>query len=347
LRRLIALRPAAVAVLVGMVVVPVSAARATPTPGSPNTAGGIGVRLVDVPDARAGPLARSYIEGRLAPGTSIHRRVEVSNTTRSTAIVAVYPAAASLHRGRFAFAAGRSQNELSSWTSVGRAVLRLAPGTTGSETVTVRVPKEASAGQRYAVVWAAISAKPSSAGGMTLVNRVGIRMYLSIGAGGAPPSSFAIGSLTVRRSTTGAPIVSANVRNDGQRTLDISGTLTLSRGPGDLRAGPFSARPYTALVPGTATSVTVVLDRRLPRGPWRVRIHLRSGSVQRVAVATMTFPPDARVTHPATRRPAPARSHWLAIFVVVLLLAAATILVFAVSAARGHARGSANGGGPP
>lgn len=57
--------------------------------------GGIGIRLVDMPaDSRDKPLTRSYIVDRLAPGTSIRRRVEITNSTSSAAAVAVYPAPA-------------------------------------------------------------------------------------------------------------------------------------------------------------------------------------------------------------------------------------------------------------
>lgn len=168
----------ALSVLVG-VVVPASSA---PAAGS----GSIGIRLVNVPaDSRNDPRARSYIVDRVAPGASIQRRIEIVNSTRSTADVAVYPAAAALRRGNFAFASGRGRNELSSWTSVSRGALRLAPGTKAFETVLIDVPVDASSGERYAVVWAEVSEPASAAGGMTLVNRVGVRMYLSVASGGA------------------------------------------------------------------------------------------------------------------------------------------------------------------
>ena len=49
----------------------------------------------------------------------------------------------------------------------------------------IDVPVDASAGERYAVVWAEVSAPASAAGGVTLVNRVGVRVYLSVAPGGA------------------------------------------------------------------------------------------------------------------------------------------------------------------
>ena len=325
--------------LLAGIIVPASNALAArphqPMAGS----GSIGIRLVDVPaDSRDDPRARSYIVDRLAPGTSIRRRIEIINGTRSTADVAVYPAAASLRRGRFGFAPSHSRNELSSWTSVSRDVLRLPPGTKAFETLTINVPKEASSGERYAVVWAEVSAPAPAAGGVTLVNRVGIRMYLSIGPGGAPPSNFAIGSLTAERSPTGEPLVVAKIHNSGQRTIDISGNLTLSKGPGGLRAGPFPAKLGTDLAPGDAEPVTVRLDKRLPRGPWRAHLRLRSGQIQRVAVATIRFPRYAGAAKPPIARVVPAGTRHLILVVILLVLLA--VAVFALQLSRRSARSS-------
>jgi hypothetical protein len=264
--------------------VPLLAAGAVPGPG------GIGVRLVDVPATAHSPLARSYIVETLAPGAVVRRRVEIRNSTRSPATVVVYPAAAALARGNFGFAAGHEQNELSAWTSVSRGALRLQPGASAFETVTIVVPKAVSSSERYAVVWAAVSGPAPAGGGVTLVNRVGVRMYVSIGPGGAPPSSFAIGLLTAERSATGDPLIVANVRNSGRQTLDIGGTLTLSAGPGGLRAGPFPVTLRAALAPGASEPASVRLDRRLPRGPWRAELRLTSGTITHEAAATISFP---------------------------------------------------------
>jgi hypothetical protein len=296
--------------------------------------GGIGIRLADVPADSTDALARSYIVDRLAPGTSIRRRIEITNSTRSPADVAVYPAAASLRRGTFGFAPGHSRNELSSWTSVSRDVLRLPPGTRAVETVTIDVPQDASSGERYAVVWAEVSAPTPAAGGVTLVNRVGVRMYLSIGPGGAPPANFAIGSLTSERSASGAPRVVALVHNTGRRTLDISGHLTLAKGPGGLSAGPFPAKLESALGPGDSESVIVRLDKRLPRGPWQAHMRLGSGLLQRVAVATIKFPRHTRAAKATTARVVPAESHHLVLVVTILGLLAVAALALLLSRRR-------------
>lgn len=288
---------------VRLLALPLLAAIFVPAAGALAGSGGIGVRLVDVPANSRDPLARSYIVDGLAPGTSIRRRVEIHNSTRSPVDVAVYPAAASLRRGNFSFASGRSRNELSTWTSVSRDALRLRPGATAFETVTIDVPREASPGEQYAVIWAEVSASAPAAGGVTLVNRVGVRMYVAIGPGGAALSNFAIGALTAERSATGDPLVVAAIHNSGGRTLDISGNLTLSKGPGGLRAGPFPVTLGAALGPGGSESASVRLDKRLPRGPWRAELRLTSGLIQREAAATISFPRPVGVAKPPVSSP--------------------------------------------
>lgn len=299
------------------IVVPESSTFAS-TPSRPNTSSGsVGIRLVPVsggsPDDS---LASAYIVDRLAPGTSVSRSVEIDNDTPGNADVAVYPAAASIVSGSFAFAPSHSANELSSWTSVNHDLLRLAPGTESLDTLTIHVPNNASAGQRYGVIWAQVSAPPPTAGGVELVNRVGIRMYLSIGPGGSPQANFTIGSLTAKRSATGEPLVVATVRNSGQSTLDIRGNLTLSRGPGGLGAGPFVVKMSTVLAPGISEPATVQLNTALPRGPWRADLALTSGFIHRSTVATITFPSNVG----AARAPIKVGFPTLVLIIIVLLV---------------------------
>lgn len=300
----------ALAVLSATVIPAGSALSALPA-GAASASGSIGIRLIAAPNGSDLPFARIYIVGRMPPGTTVRRQVEITNATQSTADIAVYAAGATIVKGRFIFAAGRSQDELSSWTSVSSGSLHLLAGTKAIETVTMNVPKVATSGERYAVVWAEVSTAAGT-GGVTLVNRVGVRMYVSIGAGGAPPPDFAIGALKATRLTTGEPIVTAAIRNNGQQTLDISGVLKLSNGPGGISTGPSPVMLGVALVPGGTEMATVRLDKALPSGPWRADMRLVSGLVHRAATATISFPGKAVV--------APAGSVGLIVIVVVLLL---------------------------
>ncbi len=284
-------RPWTALLVVAAIMVPASPAGAALATQAKAPPAGIGVRLVALPAGpTSDPLTRLYLIDRLAPGTRVSRQVQISNSTRAIANVAVYAAGASLGRDGLTFAPGRVQDQLSSWTSVSREVLRLRPGTDAVETVTLKVPKVASAGEKYAVVWAQVAAASSTRRGVLLVNRVGIRMYVSVGLGGVRPPSFTIGPLSAKRSTTGQPFVAVPVHNTGEGPLNISGSLTLSNGPGGVRGGPYPVTLSSSLAPGGSELATAVLSKQLPDGPWKASIRLVSGPTVRSATATLTFP---------------------------------------------------------
>jgi hypothetical protein len=292
------------------------------------TDGGIGIRLLDVP-ANAGddPRARLYIVDHLAPGTVIHRRVEVSNTTPSAQHVVLYPAAASVANGSFLGAEGHTPNDLSTWTSIDPSASDVPGGARLTGIVTIRVPSDAPPGEQYGVVWAEVRSTLEPGGGVIQVSRVGVRIYLSVGPGGPPPADFTIDSLTAERSPEGSPTILATVHNTGGRALDMNGSLELSGGPGGLSAGPFPATLGTTLGIGDTEAVTITLDPELPSGPWDARITLRSGLLVRTARATITFPVAG--TAPPVHT-APVRPGWLYPAIAgaaIVLLGAAGLLV--------------------
>ncbi len=301
---------------------PVSISRAAPVARARAiTAGSMGVQLLEVPPSAHGdPRARLYIIDHLHPGTTIHRRIEISNTTASDLHVVMYPAAAAISQGAFAAAAAHTPSELSTWTSVRPGASNVLPGGHAIATVAISVPRDAPPGEQYGVIWAETRSSAPAGGGITRVSRVGIRLYLSIGpggggggggGGGAPASKFTIDSLTGKRSPDGQPEVLASVHNTGGRALDMSGTLRLSSGPGGLSAGPFPANLGTTLAIGATEPITIMLDRQIPDGPWHAQVTLRSGLIERSARATINFP--------ATGTPRPTH-HLLAGFIILLLL---------------------------
>jgi hypothetical protein len=85
-------------------------------------------------------------------------------------------------------------------------------------------------------------------------------------------------------------MVTATVHNTGGRALDMNGELRLRHGPGGLTAGPYPADLGVSLAIGGTETVRILLDRRLPAGPWHAQVNLRSGLVSRNARATITFP---------------------------------------------------------
>ncbi|MCU7827133.1 peptidase [Kitasatospora sp. DSM 101779] len=310
---------------------PCAAAAARPIQAAPSAEGSIGLKLLDAPRGReADPRAHMYIVDHLAPGTVIHRRLQVTNTSDTDQRVDLYAASAAIDGGTFNADPDRTQNELTTWVSVDDCAAQKAvaatPGECGAPRdssaatpsaprslvrdvpahgtavvdLSVRVPPKASAGERYAVVWAQVAGPADPAGNVRMVNRVGVRIYLDVGPGGEPPSDFQIGEVTPARAPDGTPEVVATVRNTGKRALDMTGSVSLADGPGSLSAGPFPASLGTTLGIGSTGRVTVLLDRQLPAGPWTVRLTLASGLVRHTVTATVTFPAGFAAGAPVT-----------------------------------------------
>jgi hypothetical protein len=261
-------------------------------PAGPASAGpgSFGIRLVDVPASEAADSrAWRYIIDYLHPGTVIHRRVAVDNNTSGVARISVYADAATITGGQFIGDAGATRNELITWISVSRPVLTLAPGAKAMDMVTIRVPRDASPGERYGVIWAQEASRvPQSKRFMVLeINRVGVRIYLDVGSGGPPPTIFAITSVTSGLRSDGSPEVIARVRDTGARAIDLSGSLRLSDGPGGAAAGPFQFQSGLTLAPGQSGQMTAVLSKMTPAGTWHTTVTLESGNASEVAQAVV------------------------------------------------------------
>ena len=314
---------------------PAAAAPASAVGSSSATApnGQISISLLDAPvSERADPRARVYIIDQLRPGAKIVRRVKVTNGSNATQSISAYAGPAAIAHGSLQFGNSGSSNELTSWTTVAPSTLKLWPGQAGDATVTVVVPEKATNSERYAVIWAQVASK-SGAGQTTEVNRVGVRMYLDVFGGSAlQTSSFRITDLSGSRAATSLlPIVTAHVRNTGQRALDLTGTLRLGDGPSGLSAGPFNTQQPTTIAPGKTTAVVFTLGKQLPDGPWRARLNLASGLTRGSATATIVFrSPAPPVAKAAAKAPHHASSFpwWLVIAGVVALVAGLLLWLF-------------------
>lgn len=297
-----------------------------PSPGRSDP-GSIGIRLMEAPVAeRDNPRAYQFIVDHVPPDTTMQRRIEVANQSGRPQTVDLSAGAATVDHGDFTWAEDATGNELTSWISFSSGQLQLRPWEKRPVTVTIKIPADAPAGEQYAVLWAAVAAQPAD-GGITIVNRVGIRIYLDVGAGGAPRSDFMIGDFTASRRADGVPGLSVVVRNTGGRAIDVSGALNLTSGPAGTRAGPFRTDATTTLRPGESGTVTVTLPASLPNGPWQAELSLASGAVSHVAQAPVTFPDPA--APPRVTRPSAAHRTALiaAAGVAALLLATVGLLV--------------------
>lgn len=267
-----------------------------PSLAAQESTGSIGIRILDAPsDRRDDPRAQNYIVDHLGQGATINRHIEISSTVTAPVDVLLYVAAATLEDGQFRFGEGRAENDLTDWTTIDPPQVSLPPGSadqpsTMQATVTLAVPTDAVDGERYGVIWAEL---PGSGGSANVVNRVGVRIYLSVGEGEEPVTDFTIDTLTAGRDEDGTPIVETTVTNTGGRAVDLGGSLVLENGPGSLSAGPFDVQIGTTLAPGDVAPAKVVLDPNLPAGPWDATVRITSGRLDREATATITFPDEA------------------------------------------------------
>jgi hypothetical protein len=292
-------------------------ARASAVPESP---GQFGVRLVDVPVSEAdNPRAMRYIIDYLPTGSIVHRRILILNDEPKPATFTVYPDAAHIANGLFTGDSGATINELTYWISVQHPTVTLAAGASAMDMVTIKVPPGATRGEHYGVIWVQQSAQSNekSGFGLTEISRVGVRVYLAVGQGGAPPTSFTIASVTGRRSASGQPAVVARVQNTGGRAVDLNGTVRLSDGPGGSSSGPFRAEQIATVAPGQWWNMTFLLPKSLPNGSWRATVSLVSGITTATGTATVRF--DAAVAAPAGL--SSMQWVWLALGGIVLVLA--------------------------
>ncbi|MFI6758510.1 hypothetical protein ACIBF5_05110 [Micromonospora sp. NPDC050417] len=281
----------------------------------------VGIQLMETPlDRKDDPRARTAIVDHLPAGGEIQRKLKVSNRTDRRQRVQLYAGAATVEGERFRSGDGRAVNELASWISLDTDEIDMAVGRTVEVIATVKVPGNASAGERYAVIWASATSAPEPGSLVTEVHRAGVRLYLGVGTGGEPPSSFDIDEFVPGRAPGGQPSLTVRVRNTGGRALDMTGKVSFVGGPGTA-AGPFDVVDGTTLAPGESGSVQVALPPDLPGGTRQAEVALASGLVRRTAAAEVAFPaPDVpRSPGSLIRNPTVWFSGSLAVGVVVLL----------------------------
>lgn len=291
--------PLLLALVIGFLPMTSSAVQAAEVEG-----GLVGIRLVDAPvERRDDPRAQTAIVDHVPVLTEFERRIELSNTTAEPQAIKLYAAGADATAEGWQVFDGHEQNDLSGMITVDPPEVTVAPGELVTATVTVTVPADAPQREHYAVVWAEL---PPGDGQVTLINRVGIRLYVSIGNGDEPPSDFMVDTLTAGRNADGDPTVSARVENTGGRALDLGGQLRLDEGPAGLLAGPFQTPRLATLGIGDTSPVVVVLDPSLPAGPWLATMTITSGNIERVVQAELTFP-DGPDTEAAPVEATPVR----------------------------------------
>lgn len=265
-------------------------------PGAPgeNSAGAVGIRLGNVSkDLADDPRAKTYIIDNVAPGNEIVRQIVVSNGTQEPLDLDLYAGPANIQDGAFDVEDRGATSVLTSWIALGQDTVNLAPGQEEVVEVSIKVPANAPETEQYAVIWASTQQPDNAGGTVSLVSRVGVRVYLSVGEGNGPPSDFTITDLTPQRDADGNAALVANINNSGGRAVDLSGTLDLTNGPGGLTANTVSAQT-TTIAPGEGGKVLFALpdSASLPAGPWQAAVNLESGFNKHDSSAEITFPDE-------------------------------------------------------
>jgi len=291
-----------------------------------------GVRLLDAPVSEAGnPRALQYIVDYLPTGTVIHRRILVVNDEPRTARFAVYADAAFITGGKFTGYAGATRSELTTWISVQHPAVTLAAGASVTDMITIRVPKGATRGEHYGIIWVQQTAKAHARGhgfGVTEVSRVGIRLYVAVGHGGAPPTSFDITSITGHLTHAGRAVIVVHVNNTGGRALDLNGSVRLTDGPGGTSSGPFRAQQIVTIAPGQSWNVTFDPPKSLPQGSWQATVKLASGLTTAQATAAI------ELTSVVAAQAAGSTTGWIWIALAALIL----VLVITMGSYAWHHR---------
>ena len=309
--------------------------------------GSIGIRLLEAPShLRDDPRARVYIIDHLAQGETIHRRIEVSSGLDHAERLSLYAAGAAIGGGRFRFFPRRSQDELSTWITVVPHHVLLLPHGHATAEMTIAVPADAVDGERYAVIWAESPPSPARDGDVAAINRVGIRVYLSVGHGAVPPTDFRIDSLTALRDDDGHPVVLATVSNTGWRAVDLTGRLDLTDGPGGISAGPYPIQPGRTIGIGQRAGVRFLLDSNVPDGPWKADVTLESGLISRSASALIEFPSSLGARSVAVPATVTRPWWWLAWMAVAGAVAGAASVLVVARRRRRRPRGKHRIGAP-
>ena len=271
----------------GTVVPAAAAAGTSPAAGAPE----FGVRLLDVPVSEAkDPRALRYIIDYLRPGNVIRRRILVLNDEAHVAQFTVYADAAQISQGHFIGDVGETKSELTGWITVQHPELTLGPESSRTDLITISEPRTATRGEHYGVIWVQQTAIAHTGGvDINVVDRVGVRIYLAVGPGGMPPTTFAVTSVTGNRSAEGRPEIVARVSDTGRRAVDLDGSARLTRGPGNIAAGPFNPSQTLTLAPGQAGDVIFLPGSEIPDGPWHATVDLVSGLTTGSGAATVDF----------------------------------------------------------
>lgn len=227
--------------------------------------------LRPVRPATAEARDRSYVVRTVRPGAELTDRLEAVNLTGSPLDLSLSAVDAAVAPDG-SFAPGTERKAEGTWLEVTPAQVRVPARGTAPVELRIRVPADATSGDHIATVVAQKAGAPSGSG-VQLVQRVGVRVYLTVERpqGGVGTRSFELRALR----WVGAPkarTFEADVVNTGELLVEPRGTLTLSRG--DL--GADTDVPVLGTVPvGETRALRLTVPGELEPGRYEARLRLR------------------------------------------------------------------------
>ncbi|HEX2040054.1 MAG TPA: hypothetical protein VHF47_10030 [Acidimicrobiales bacterium] len=221
------------------------------------------VRPVDTPQRE-----RSYVVRTVAPGIGFDDRLEARNLTDAPLDLVVEPVDAVVTADG-SFAPGTTTTAEGGWLRVTPERLRVPARGSVRVALRVDVPADAAPGDHIAAVVVRKAETPSGPG-VHVVNRVGVRVYLTVTPPAAPTPRRAFEFRALR--WTGERTFAADVANVGDLLVEPLGTLTIARGD---FATTVEVPVLGTVPPGAVTTLPVRSDGSLERGTYEARLRLQ------------------------------------------------------------------------
>ena len=300
--------------------------------------------LRPIRSADAAPRDRSYVVRTVRPGQELTDRLEAVNLTDRPLELAIAAVDATILADG-SFAPGTKAEADGRWLAVSPTRVRVPARGTSPVELRLRIPADASPGDHVAAVVAqrADGATTSGGGNVRLVQRVGVRTYLTVERPpGQPPARRAFELRDLR--WVGAPAArtfEVDVANTGELLVEPLGTLTIARG--GLSAA--TDVPVLGTVPvGESRTLRLSAPDPLEPGTYEATVRLRdvNGGAEQQRAASFTVgadtgpPPVAAVD--GNDGNGSSRPWWAAGLALLALLALLAVAAAAVAGLRHRRR---------
>lgn len=200
--------------------------------------------------------ARSLFDYSVGPGTQIVDSVDVTNSSSVAAEFLIYATDAINEQATGAFSLLKRDvkpTDLGSWVTTKSDRVTIQPKTKATIPFNLLIPSDATPGDHVAgIVASVLSAGTSKGSTVTLEQRVGTRMYLTVSGERVP--GVRVAGVTSGFTSSFNPFapgdmtVGYDVRNSGNTRLDVTNTVSVT-GPFGIPLGTFAPKPLTNLLP--------------------------------------------------------------------------------------------------